>query len=289
MKQILSIQSSVAYGHVGNSTAVFVLQRMGHEVCQVDTLQFSNHVNYPQYTGDVFSYQHVASILQGLEQLDLHAALDAVLSGYLGNGDTGVLIEQTVQKIKSANPQSIYLCDPVIGDEGVGVYVADNVPPFYHPQVLALADIITPNQFEFTYLLQQNCDIEAKIETYQDVISLAKRLKPEGIVIVTSIDCAQTQSGMLDIIAINDDNAWIGSVPKIDHIFYGAGDAFSSLFLAYYLCQANVALALEDTIASMYSVIEHTHQMQAKELQLIAAQDFMVQPKKRFSVRPLSG
>ena len=120
---ILSIGSWVAYGHVGNAAAVFPMQRLGHEVWAVNTLQFSNHPGYGAFRGQFFQADAVRDIVNGIADRGLLPSCDAVLSGYLGDAAIGDVVLDAVISVKSANPNVLYCCDPVIGDAGPGVYV----------------------------------------------------------------------------------------------------------------------------------------------------------------------
>ena len=150
---ILSIQSHVAYGHVGNSAAVFPLQRIGVEVWPVHTVQFSNHTGYGAWRGRVFSGEAIRVVVQGIEERGVLGECDGVISGYLGSADTGEAVVESVARVKGANPAARYCCDPVIGDVGRGVFVRRGIPEFIKERMLPIADVVTPNQFELDYLV----------------------------------------------------------------------------------------------------------------------------------------
>jgi pyridoxine kinase len=149
---ILSIQSHVAYGHVGNSAAVFPLQRLGIEVWPVNTVQFSNHPGYGGWRGDVFSGAAVRLVIEGIDERGVLGECDGVISGYLGSLDTGEAVVDAVARVKGANPAARYCCDPVIGDADRGVFVRAGIPEFIKESMLPIADLLTPNQFELDYL-----------------------------------------------------------------------------------------------------------------------------------------
>ena len=130
---ILSIQSWVAYGHVGNASAVFPLQRLGAEVWAVNTVQFSNHTGYGAWTGQVFTGEQVAAVIDGIAARGALARCDAVLSGYMGDAGIGAAILDAVARVRAAQPGGVYCCDPVIGDEGRGVFVRPGIPGL-HPR-----------------------------------------------------------------------------------------------------------------------------------------------------------
>src|SRR5215470_10233667 len=149
---ILSIQSHVAYGHVGNAAAVFPLQRMGVEVWPIHTVQFSNHTGYGSWQGRVFDAGMISEVVAGIEQRGVLGECDGVLSGYMGSAGIGAAILDAVATVKRANPAAKYCCDPVIGDVGRGIFVREGIPEFMREKAVPAADIITPNQFELEYL-----------------------------------------------------------------------------------------------------------------------------------------
>src|SRR5262249_31804466 len=133
---ILSIQSHVAFGHVGNSAAVFPLQRLGHDVWPIHTVAFSNHLGYPTWRGRASRPEEVAEIVDGLDRLGVLSRCDAVLSGYLGDKGNGIVVLDAVARVRAANPNAIYACDPVMGDRGVGLFVKPDIPAIFSEQLL---------------------------------------------------------------------------------------------------------------------------------------------------------
>ena len=185
---ILSIQSHVAYGHVGNSAAVFPLQRIGVEVWPVDTVQFSNHPGYGQWRGEVFSGEAIRLVVQGIDERGVLGECDGVLSGYLGSPDIGEAVAHAVVRVKSANPAARYCCDPVIGDSDRGVFVRPGIPELIKQRLLPAADIVTPNQFELEYLA------ERKTTTFLDLAAAIDAVHCCGpqVVVVTSLQIEET-------------------------------------------------------------------------------------------------
>src|SRR3954453_22597461 len=149
---ILSIQSHVAFGHVGNAAATFPLQRIGVEVWPIHTVQFSNHTGYGSWTGRVFEAGLITELVQGIAERGVLGQCDGVLSGYMGSAETGAAILDAVARVKAANPRARYCCDPVIGDVGRGVFVRPGIPDFTREHAGSAADIVTPNQFELDRL-----------------------------------------------------------------------------------------------------------------------------------------
>src|SRR5580698_5161116 len=152
MPTLLSVQSRVAYGHVGNAAAVFPLQCLGIEAWALDTVAFSNHTGHGRWRGDVVAAETVAALFEGIADLGVLPSIDAVLSGYIGTAETGAVLLDIVARVKQANPRALFCCDPVIGDTDTGRYVRDGVAEFFRDRALALADIATPNRFELEFL-----------------------------------------------------------------------------------------------------------------------------------------
>lgn len=285
MKKILSIQSHVAYGYVGNKAAVFPLQRLGHEVVAVNTVQFSNHTGYGAWRGDVFSYEHIKDVLQGIEERGGLEDLDAVLSGYLGDATLGALILETVAKQRQKNPNFIYCCDPVIGDVGRGIFVRPGIPEFFLEKAVPAADIIIPNHFELEYLLG------APATTLDAVLKGCETLRARGpqCVVVTSVQHETTPTDCLEIIVSTAQGAWqvIADKLPIEPQPNGAGDAIAAIFLAKFLETRQPEKALEHATSAVYAIFRKTHETKQRELALIAMQDEIVNPTHLYTAKKL--
>jgi pyridoxine kinase len=278
---ILSIQSSVAYGHVGNSAAVFPLQRMGVQVWPVNTVHFSNHTGYGKWHGMVFPAEAVADVIDGIEERGVMATCDAVLSGYMGDAALGRVIVDAFKRVKTANPRAIYCCDPVMGDAGRGFFVRPGIPEFMREYAVPAATIITPNQFELEYLA--GCvvsDLESALESVDRVMVLGPR-----IVLVTSLRRRDGKSDRVEMLAVGDQGAFLVETPLLPITVNGAGDMAAALFLAHWLKSGTIQSALELTTAAVFSVLEATAIARAREIQLVAAQQAIVTPPVRFSAK----
>lgn len=283
---ILSVQSHVAYGYVGNRAAVFPLQRLGHEVTVINTVQFSNHTGYGQWTGQIFTPEHIQDMLVGLDNLGILSKLDATLSGYLGEAGLGQAISDTVQKFRGINPKHIYCCDPVIGDVGRGVFVKPSVAEYFKTVGLTQADIITPNQFELNYLT------DIPINNLHDVMSACKKLRSQGpeIILVTSVVLPDVSANIIDMLVDTEEGTWLIRSPKLDvnPPPNGAGDATAAIFLAKYLETKNVVSALEHTMAAIFAIFKATFHAKTRELQIVASQDEIARPQQRFKAEKIS-
>jgi pyridoxine kinase len=279
--KILSIQSAVAYGHVGNSAAVFPLQRIGVEVLPVYTVNFSNHTGYGAWRGPLISPDDVRDVIQGVEDRGVFPQIDVVLSGYQGGEGIADVILDAVARVKDANPSAIYSCDPVMGNAKSGCFVAPAIPVLLRDRVVPAADIITPNQFELGFLTDTEPD------TLQSTLSSVDRIRDTGprTVLVTSVERPDRPDGTIEMLAVDDAGAWLVQTPHIPMKANGSGDVTAALFTAHYRRTGDAADALAHTTSSVFDLLEQTHASGERELQLIEAQDAYANPRLQFEVR----
>jgi pyridoxine kinase len=280
---ILSIQSSVAYGHAGNSAAVFPLQRMGREVWPVITVHFSNHTGYGQWRGPLLSAADIADVITGIEERGVMHRCDAVLSGYQGGEDVGAVILEAVAKVRSHNPGAVYCCDPVMGDVGRGMFVRPGIPELMRDRVVPAADIVTPNHFELDFLTGTST------RTLPELLDAADALRASGpsVVLVTSVLVDDTPEDSLDLVAVSGEGAWRTRTRRLDLVPAGAGDLTTAVFLANLLDGRSLDEALARTTSSVFAVIEETAAAREKELQIVAAQDRLAEPRLEFTAERL--
>jgi pyridoxine kinase len=282
---LISIQSHVAYGHVGNSAAVFPLQRMGVEVWPVHTVQFSNHTGYGEAKGQVFDAGLIRDVVAGIEARGVLGECDGVLSGYMGNAEIGAAILDCVETVKRANPSAHYCCDPVIGDVGKGVFVRQGIPEFIKSKALPLADIVTPNQFELDYLSGRG---STTLSDARDAIKAVHDLGPRAV-LVTSMHTDDTPDGEIDMLASDDTGLFRLRTPRLDLVANGAGDAIAALFFAHYLRLGNIGEALAYAGSAIFGVLQKTAAAAASEIQVVLAQDQIVNPSRVFEAEKLAG
>jgi pyridoxine kinase len=281
---ILSIQSHVVFGAVGNSAAVFPLQRMGHEVWPINTVEFSNHTGYGAWRGQMLEASLVDSLVQGLEERNVLPRCQAVLSGYLGSARIGHAVGNAVRIAKIANPRALYCCDPVMGDVGRGVYVNPDIPSIFNDNLIKRADILTPNQFEFELLT----GLDTKnVKNLREAFSMLHEKGPR-VILVTSYREKTARDAMpetLDMIVSDANRQWRVGTPEIrfNGIISGTGDLCSAIFLSHYLESRDAKLSLEMTAASMYGILEITYKVGERELRLVAAQNELINPSNKFS------
>jgi pyridoxine kinase len=277
---ILSIQSHVAYGHVGNASAVFPMQRLGVDVWPIHTVQFSNHTGYGAWTGRVFDGPMIEELVQGIAERGVLPRCDGVLSGYMGSADIGNAILSTVAKVRAANPRALYCCDPVIGDVGRGVFVRPGIPEFMREQAVPAADIITPNQFELDFLAGSATETLARAK---DAVRAVQGIGPR-VVLVTSLHTHETPPDAIDLLAGEGGGFWRVRTPRLSISVNGAGDAIAALFFVHYARTGSAAAALGEAAASTYGLLKRTAEAGAREILTVAAQDEFVSPSERFAV-----
>jgi pyridoxine kinase len=275
---ILSIQSHVSYGHVGNSAAVFPLQRLGNDVWPIHTVQFSNHTGYGEWRGAVFDGNLIRDVVEGIEARGVLGECDGVLSGYMGDLETGQAVIDTVAKVRSANPAARYCCDPVIGDVGRGIFVRPGIPEFMREHAVPNADIVTPNQFELEYLSGRS------IDSLADAIEAAQTLMDMGprVVLVTSLITKETPENCIDLLAVSPEARMRVRTPRLAISINGAGDAIAAIFFARFLEQSSLGQALSLAAASIFGILERTQEAGSREILLIQAQDEIVAPTYSF-------
>ena len=280
MVNVLSIQSHVAYGHVGNASAVFPLQRLGIEVWPVHTVQFSNHTGYGEWTGRVFDGQAIEEVVQGIADRDVLGRCDAVLSGYLGSADIGHAVTGAVTRVREANPDAVYCCDPVIGDVGRGVFVRPGIEEFMREVAVPAADLITPNHFELDLLAGTTT---SSLDAVKDAVAAVHALGPR-VVLTTSLVTDDTPDDCVDLLAAEGGRFFRVRTPRLDVSVNGAGDAIAALFLAHWLRTSSAAEALGRAAASVFGLLQRTADAGSREILLVEAQEEFVAPTRTFPV-----
>jgi pyridoxine kinase len=276
---ILSIQSHVVYGHVGNSAAVFPLQRLGREVWPLLTVQYSSHLGYPGWRGRAFDAAMIDDCLSGLEAIGVLPRCAGLLTGYLGKPEIGEAALRALDRIRAANGEAAYACDPVIGDVGPGVYVSAGVGEFFRDRALPLATIATPNAFELEWLTGERANT---LQTARRAIASLRARGPR-VVAATSIQLDDTPAGALDILAGDEAGLWRLRTPHLPISVNGSGDLFAALFFHYWLEAHDTRGALSRAASSVHAVVKATLASGSRELSLIAAQDELTKPSQLFA------
>jgi len=279
---ILSIQSWVSYGHVGNASAVFPLQRLGAEVWAVNTVQFSNHTGYGAWRGQVFGADLVRDLVRGIEERGVLGSCDAVLSGYMGDASIGEAVLEAAARVRAANPAAGYCCDPVIGDTGRGVFVRPGIPEFMRDRAVPAASIVTPNQFELEWLTG------GAVTTLADAKHAARALQARGpgCVLVTSLRVEDTPADSIEMLAADGEAMFRVRTPLLPLSVNGAGDAIAALFLFHRLRWGDARVALSSAASSVHGLLVRTAEAGSREILTVAAQDEFVRPSRVFAAEP---
>ncbi len=275
---VISIQSQVAYGHVGNSAAVFPMQMHGIDVIAVPTTLLSNRPGYPTIRGRVLDPQLVADLLVGIEERGAIDDCQVILSGYLGSPEIAEVVADFVARAKQRNPRLIYCCDPVLGDRDRGLFVTVDLPPLVRDRLCPLADVITPNHFEFEWLRG------ATATTIAEVIEDAQALAAPGpsTVVVTSAELADGRAGTIETLAIERTSAWRVWTPKLPISPSGTGDLFASLLVSALVRGSSTPDALSHAASATFAVLEHTAARGGREMRIVEAAHALVHPPRRF-------
>ncbi|WP_313478596.1 pyridoxal kinase PdxY [Microbacterium sp.] len=279
--KILSIQSAVAHGHVGNSAAVFPLQRIGVDVLPVYTVNFSNHTGYGAWRGPMIDPTDVREVITGIEERGVFGQIDAVLSGYQGGEGIADVIIDAVARVKAANPDAVYACDPVMGNAKSGCFVAPAIPVLLRDRVVPVADIITPNQFELGFLTgTEPSDLDSTLAS----VDAAMAMGP-STVLVTSVERPDREEGTIEMLAADGKGAWLVSTPHLPMKANGSGDVTAALFTAHYTSTGDARLALERTVSSVFDLLQDTLDSGDRELRLVESQEAYANPRMQFTAR----
>jgi pyridoxine kinase len=275
---VISIQSQVAFGHVGNSAAVFPMQMHGIDVIAVPTTLLSNRPGYPTIRGRVLDAQLVADLLLGVEERGALDTAKMILSGYLGSPGIAAVVADFVARAKASRPHLIYCCDPVLGDRDRGLFVHADIPPLLRDRLCPLADIITPNHFEFEWL----CG--AKAATTDQMIEAAHALLACGpsTIVVTSAELEGKPAGEIDTLAVERSQAWRVRTPKLPISPNGTGDLFAALFASARVLGSDTPDALAHAASAIFAVLERTAISGIEEMRIVESAELLAHPKRRF-------
>jgi pyridoxine kinase len=283
---LLAIQSHVVFGHAGNSAAVFPMQRVGVNVWPLNTVQFSNHTQYGQWTGEVLAPEQIPALVDGIATIGELGNCDAVLSGYLGSAAQGRAILTGVARIKAVNPNALYLCDPVMGHPEKGCIVPAEVSDFLLDEAVAVADVLCPNQLE----LDSFCGRRA--ESLEDCVAMARSLLARGpkAVLVKHLAYPGRKAEDFEMLLVTAEGSWHLQRPLLAFARQpvGVGDLTSGLFLARVLLGDSWVAAFELTAAAVHEVLLETQACTSYELELVRAQDRIMHPRVRFEARRLA-
>jgi pyridoxine kinase len=274
--RVLSIQSQVIYGHVGNSAAVFPLQRQGIEVWPVPTGLLAFNPSYGPPAHRPTAPDEMDAWIAALQTRPEWRQIDAVLLGWLGNPRTAEAAGRAALAVKAANPGAIFLCDPVMGDTDSGLYVDPSLPAFIRDHLFPAADVITPNGFELDYLTG------GPVTSLPAALAACDALRAKGppMVIATTLHRQDGGQGRLEALLVNPEGAWLVSVPHLgDGLPKGAGDLFAALFLARLLKGRTPKKALLHAMSGTYALLRDALEHRLPEMRPEQMQEAMIAPQ----------
>lgn len=261
MATILTISSQVISGHVGNSAITFTLQRLGHDVLPIPTVLLSNHPGHQTFAGKATDPQLLHDMFRALCNNHTLNNIDAILTGYLPTPEHTNFAHKAVTAIKKENPNSLYLCDPVMGDTPKGLYINEQAAETIKQNLLPIADITTPNLFELNWLTDCNSN------NLQDTIKQAQSLNPKTVLITSA---PGRDNNTISNLLVTEENISSCEVEKHNHPPNGTGDFMAALFLGHLLNDNNKQTALAKATAGVDAALQKS--IKKPELQLIATQ-----------------
>ena len=265
MTDVISIQSQVVHGHVGNSAAVFPMQAKGLEVAAVPTALLSNHPHYPTIHGRVLEPELLAALLQGAEERGLTDSAKIIITGYLGSAENGRVVAEFVARARRRNPRLLYICDPVMGDDDLGLFVAEDLPGVFRDRLAPLASIITPNQYELELLAGHDARDLAGLDAAMRLLSA----QGVGAAAVTGCVLADTPAGEVETVAWSPEGLGRTSVPRLPIRPCGTGDLFAALLAARLCAGEPLAQAARGATDEILSVLRRTQADGAEEMRII--------------------
>ncbi|WP_109315280.1 pyridoxal kinase PdxY [Pseudovibrio ascidiaceicola] len=284
MKGILSIQSHVTYGHAGNGCAVFPMQRMGHEVWAINTVQFSNHTQHPQgWTGQAHDAKQISEIFEGLAKLNVLSQIKGIVTGYLGGPSHCDVIVDIVNEVRRHNPDCLYFCDPVMGAPDKGCIVSEGVAELLVSKVMPIADAIVPNQFELSQFIGE------PIETLEQAKQACAKAMEIGPKMVLAKHLHSVSDDAFTMMFASEQGSYLAQRPHLpfERQPVGVGDLITSVFAAGYLNGLSEVEAFQHCNNAVYGVLKTTQEKDEWELQTIAAQQEFVTPTEHFELTSL--
>jgi pyridoxine kinase len=275
---VISIQSQVAFGHVGNSAAVFPMQVLGINVMAVPTALLSNRPRYPTVRGRILDADLVSQLLLGLEERGAVDACKVILSGYLGSPEVADVVADFVARAMKRNPTLIYCCDPVMGDADCGLFVAPGLPELFRDRLCPLANIVTPNQFELGWLVQEEIRTEYDLAVAARSLSAAR----SSTVLVTGACLVDEPNDAITTFSVEGSSVWSVTTPKIPIAPSGTGDLVAALFVASLIRGSTTPDAMSEAVSATFAIIQETAAAGSTEMTIVASAADMAAPRRTF-------
>lgn len=269
---IISIQSQVVHGHVGNSAAVLPMQVRGLTVAAVPTTLLSNNPHFETMRGRVLESELVGDLLRGVEERGLIETSRYIISGYLGSRANGDVVAAFVERARRINPDIVYICDPVMGDSNLGVFVADQVVECLLGRLVPMADVLTPNQFEVGLIAGGGISSWRALEA--DVLKI--QAQRQARLVVTGCTLADTPDGLLENIVFENKTSTRLTFPRLPIAPVGTGDLFTGLLTANLAHGSTLVDAARGAGAVVLDVLERTIASGQQEMRLASVIDALL-------------
>jgi pyridoxine kinase len=248
----------------------------------VPTTLLSNRPGYATLRGRVLDAELVADLLLGIEERGAVDDACMILSGYLGSADNAKVVADFVARAKTKNPALRYCCDPVLGDRDRGLFVRDDIPALVRNLLCPLADIITPNHFEFEWL----CGTKAA--SIDQALKAARAFMARGTVVVTSAELADTPEGTIETLAVERARAFRVRTVRLPISPNGTGDLFAALLVAARLRGADTPEALGHAASAISAVLERTAASGTEEMRIVESAEWLTYPSRKFECIAIS-
>ncbi len=276
MARIVVISSHVAYGNVGGTAGSFILRRLGHEVWFLPTIILSNHPGHANVSRQTVEPEFLDHSLDAFEANGWINSVDAVMTGYLPSVQHVAEAEKIVTRLKSLNPDLLYFCDPILGDDPEGLYISENAASAVRSELVAKADILTPNRFELEWLSGR------PVNNVTDALSAARTLDGAHV-IVTSLPDGEGNANVADLY-VSPGKARLAEWQRRENVPHGSGDALASLLLGHHLDghhlnDHDLTEAFALAVAGTRALITEAGALQRASLPLEGSQDLWVAPK----------
>lgn len=268
---VVSVQSQVVHGHVGNSAAAYPMRRLGVEVAEVPTTLLSNHPHYPTLRGRVLEPELVADLLAGAAERGLLTRAAVILSGFLGRAATAAALADAVAQAKAAAPAVIYACDPVMGDADLGFFASEDLRAAFAGRLVPLADVIFPNAFELGFLAG------AAVAGPADVAGARARLRVPAVV-ATSVP-VPGRPDQLATVLVDASGCHVFATERLAVRPAGTGDLLAGLVAARLARGAAPAEAVRLAVAGVAAVLRLTGPAPWDEMPVAEAIEAIVAPQ----------
>lgn len=280
-KTVLVISSHVMTGAVGNRAASFALERLGFPVWEVPTIILPWHPGHGPATRQPIDPNLFAKSLLDLEKHPDFGTLGAILTGYLGSTEQIEPIARLVERFKQANPEGLYVCDPVMGEEN-GLYIPEQTAQAIKDQLLPRADLITPNRYEFDWLTGN------KSKGNDTLVKEAAKLPPKNILITSAFALMRGATGNLLIEKQQDDTrALLCEHQAMPEVPSGTGDMFAALYLAQILNNQPTEQALKSATSAIFEVLVRSVKQGYRDLEVARFSDRFTHPMAMVNVRQI--